>query len=363
MVKNDLFLVSDTKNRKIITTASEQYHSVFNKENGDFARWGKTENDDPTWCSLGPEIADIEVSVNGCPNKCPWCYKGNDDSKPTNMSLETLKKILDKLPMCLTQIAFGITGIQTNPDFIMMLEESRSRNIVPNFTLTGIDLTDKLADATASLAGAVAISAYPGQKDLCYDTVKKFTDRGMTQVNIHAMVSQETICFVHEVIKDRKNDPRLAEMNAIVLLGLKPKGRAKGKMTVARESDWEDLLREALTARVPFGCDSCSVGRLMKVVQKLGLDDSAKKRILQQVDGCESGAFSIYIDVHGQAWPCSFAENEPGKKGLDILVTENFTQDIWQSPTLDCFRIKNEVLKVKNGVPGCQIFPEINVKV
>ena len=65
------------------------------------------------------------------------------------MTFETFKTIIDKMPIVLTQIAFGITGIQTNPDFIKMLKYCREKQIVPNFTLSGIDLSDKIAKEVA----------------------------------------------------------------------------------------------------------------------------------------------------------------------------------------------------------------------
>lgn len=84
---------------------SDEYNYVFNKVNGNFARWGKTQEDDPTMAPFGPEILDIEVTTicGGVPNKegivspCAFCYKSNGP-KGINMSFETFKEIIDKLP-------------------------------------------------------------------------------------------------------------------------------------------------------------------------------------------------------------------------------------------------------------------------
>ena len=87
--------IIETKDSKVLK--SESYNFVFNKKTGMFARWGKTQDDDPI---MGmPEIADIEIttSCSGPDGKvCPFCYKGNTP-KGVNMSIDTYRKILDKL--------------------------------------------------------------------------------------------------------------------------------------------------------------------------------------------------------------------------------------------------------------------------
>ena len=125
----------DAKTVKVVV--GEDYNFVFCKITGDFKRFGKTYEDDPEYSPVSPEILDLEISVNGCPNKCPFCYKNNTNEPATNMSFDTFKKIVDSIPKFLTQIAFGITGVQTNPDFIKMMEYSRKIGIIPNFTLSG----------------------------------------------------------------------------------------------------------------------------------------------------------------------------------------------------------------------------------
>jgi MoaA/NifB/PqqE/SkfB family radical SAM enzyme len=224
---------------------SPDYNFIFSKDDGTFMRWGETPADDPPYCKIGPEILDIEISVNGCPNRCSFCYKNNTSVPPKNMSFETFKIIIDKFNRVLCQVAFGITGIQTNPDFFKMMEYCREIGIIPNFTLSGIDLTNEYAEKAAKLVGALAVSAYKTDKNICYNTVKLFTDLGVKQTNIHLMVSNETLDFVYEVIDDRIKDGRLSNMNAIVFLGLKPKGRAKGTFSPVNPDEFDKIDRKA----------------------------------------------------------------------------------------------------------------------
>ena len=76
--------------------------------------------------------------------------------------------------------------------------------------------------------GAVAVSYYPQKdKNVCYDSVEKLTDRGLSQCNIHAMICQETFEATKELFNDMSTDPRLEHLNAVIMLSLKQRGRGK----------------------------------------------------------------------------------------------------------------------------------------
>jgi hypothetical protein len=338
------------------------YNYLFIKSNGFFQRWGETPEDDPMYSPIGPEILDIEISVNGCPpigdgGNCKFCYKSNTNAKPTNMSLETFKLIINKMPQVLTQVAFGITGIQTNPDFIPMMEYCREIGIVPNFTLSGADLTDELAEKVSNICGALAVSAYKSDKNICYDTVKKFTDLGMNQVNIHIMVSDETLPFVYEVLRDRRSDPRLANMNAIVFLGVKPKGRASKHFKSLNKEQYKDLIQYSFDAGISFGFDSCSAYSFERAIRELNVPNI--EQLLESSEGCESSALSSYINVKGEYWHCSFTEDEPNQTCVDVTKCEDFLTDVWYSDTVNQFRNKL-INNASNGCRKCHVFPIIN---
>jgi len=58
---------------RICDASDGSFHYRFDIKNGNFMRWGKTPAEDPVWCPAGPEILDLEISVNGCPNNCRFC--------------------------------------------------------------------------------------------------------------------------------------------------------------------------------------------------------------------------------------------------------------------------------------------------
>lgn len=344
---------------------SKNYNFLFNKKTGFFARWGKTRDDDPDYSPFGCELLDLEISVNGCLNKCRECYKNNTDASPTNMSFETFKNIVDKVAKnkILSQIAFGITGVKTNPEFIKMMEYSRSIGVIPNFTLTGIDLDDEMAQKCAKLVGAVAISVNKNDKNVCYDTIKKFTDLGLTQVNMHCVASEESLSFVYEVLDDIMHDERLKKLNCIVFLGIKPKGRAKGKFHSLDVKNFKKLIKFCFDFNMRFGMDSCSCSKYEIAINDMeGLTEDQKKQFIQMGESCESfGLFSSYINVAGSYFPCSFSEGEEGwEEGIDVLNCEDFVKDVWFSEKLNKWREKSISTRYPSGCRKCLIFPEIN---
>lgn len=357
-VGNEVFNVVDGATRK--TVRSTHYNYSFCKKTGFFMRWGQTMEEDPQFSPVGPEILDIEISVDGCPNSCRFCYKSNTPGPATNMSFETFRSIIDMMPKTLTQVAFGITGVQTNPDFIRMMKYCREIGVIPNFTLTGIDLTDELAEQFVKLVGAVAVSAYRTDKNVCYDTVSKFIDLGIDQTNIHLMVSEENKNFVHEVLYDRINDSRLSKLNAIVFLGVKPKGRAISGYSPLSVEGYRKIVRFCMNNEIVFGFDSCSAPKFEIVIRDdPELTQERKTRLLQSVESCESDAFSGYINVHGEWWHCSFTENEKGFTPIKVLDTDDFLKDIWNAPGVNDFR--NRLLASSiDGCRQCIVFPSIN---
>jgi len=367
-----LYNIADTfyvllENEYAKTVIGPDYNYIFLKQDkfglssGFFQRWGKTINDDPTYAPVGPEILDIEISVNGCPpvgkdgKCCRFCYKNNTNLPPENMTLDTFKSIIDKFPKVLTQVAFGITGVQTNPDFIPMMKYCREIGIIPNFTLSGADLTNELADEISTVCGALAVSAYSTDKNVCYDTVKKFTDRGMRQVNIHIMVSQETLPFVYEVLTDRLTDPRLKDMHAIVFLGVKPKGRAKGHFHSLTKDQYGELVKKALDSGVNFGFDSCSAQKYFNAINQMNLDPNVLSSMTECGEPCESSCMSAYINTIGEYWHCSFTENEPSQTCINVLTAKDFISDVWYSDSVKKFRSESLIAGRQ-----CTVFPEIN---
>lgn len=350
---------------KIKCFRSDDYNYNFSLLNGEFQRWGKTLDDDPQQSPF-PEILDIETSVNGCPRGsksgkiCNFCYKGNTVSTPSYMSFETFKKIIDKFPKidgvhCLTQIAAGITSFNANPDLFKIFEYCRQLNIVPNLTISGRDtLTDEQIDKLLKLIGAAAFSVYPDDKDQCYDLIHRFISKGLKQTNIHYMVSLESYPFLMELLKDIQNDDRLKGLNAIVFLGLKPKGRGNSYHILPYDK-YNELINYCFENNIRFGFDSCSSPKVEKsVIENKTITENLKNQVLSCCERCESLCFSYYINVNGISFPCSFAEGK--ESGTNMLELNDFNKDAWDSNTSIDWRNRLHSLKRE-----CPIYKEIRI--
>lgn len=301
---------------------SENYNYIFNIKNGYFARWGKTFDDDPQYSIFGPEILDCEVSTI-CSNNCKWCYKSNT-KLGRNMSLETFKTILDKFPKTLTQVALGIGDIDANSDLWNIMEYCRSKDIVPNITINGKRMTPRYYDLLSNLCGAVAVSLYNFND--CYNTVNELTSRRMDQINIHCLLSEETNLSCYKVLFDKicKSDPRINELNAIVYLRLKNKGRGS-EMHQIKDECFNSLIELALKHNIKIGFDSCSAPYFLEAIK----DNENYEHLKIMIEPCESSLFSWYINVDGIGFPCSFVEGVNGYKGVDVLNSDDFIGKIW----------------------------------
>ena len=354
-------LVSDNGNRAV-QAKDGSFHMMFRKSDGFTAKWGRTMDDDPTHCPWGNEIADIEIttacrgirgidkatgktSVNDCDRRvCDFCYKSNQPNG-SYMSFDTFKVVFDKMnqPRTMTQIAFGVDAeCVTNPDVWRIMDYCNENGVTPNVTVA--DISKETADSIVRRCGACAVSCYERNRNCCYDSIKLLTDEAKRQgrdsfkVNMHLLVSHETEKFVFEVLNDRLNDERLKDMGAIVLLSLKQKGRGKA----FRKMD-DEVYRKVIfflqDNHISYGSDSCGANRLMASLKEYYKDkengEEQYKRVLGCISPCESLMESIYINVNGEVFPCSFMEGEDNwKEGIDLKNDKcrNFTAQVWNHP-------------------------------
>lgn len=365
-----MFKIMENKQHKIF--ASEDFNYVFNKVTGFHAQWGKTKEEDPQRCKYGPIIADIEI-VAACTGPggklCNFCYKSNTP-EGHSMSLEDYKIVFSKLPKTLTQIAFGVdaTGL-LNKDLFKIMEYTRENGIIPNLTIA--DISEDTASKLGKVAGAVAVSWYGvhSSKEYCYNSIKYLSDNLMNKkpdntlksVNMHFMLSKETYPYIDELINDIKNDSRLKELNAVVFLSLKQKGRGT-KFNQCSKEEFKSVVDRMLEAGIGFGFDSCSQPKFAESIK----DHPRAKEFIQMSENCESFSGSIYITEKGLVYPCSFMEkmqwnsldynkSEPWNLLDDsIKDSKDFLSKVWNSDRALTFSSKS--LACASCGEGCQVY-------
>lgn len=270
--------------------------------------------------------------------------------------IHSIKNEYRKQTIC--QIAYGIGDTAGPKDFEYILKYTRDNGVVPNLTINGWGLTDELVSLYSSKLGAIAVSQYDN-KDVCYDAVRRLTDAGMTQVNIHKVLSVESLPGCYRLIDDAVLDPRLGKLNAIVFLTLKPKGKRNKMHTLKSVIDYRALVQYAFDRDIGIGFDSCSAPTFLAAMK-----DHPKFDMMAQLsESCESTLFSGYINVAGEFFPCSFTEGERGwETGIDLTKIENFNKEVWHDPRTVAFRNKNIETTDKSICGDCRkcvTFPDL----
>ena len=298
------------------------------------------------------------------------CYKANN-LKGVNLSFDDFKTMIDKMPhftqtvngqaersFLLTQVAFGADSkAESNPELFKMMAYCRELGVIPNITVS--DVSDSVIRQLCDVCGAVAVSRY-NDKQVCYDIVRKLSEGGLSQPNIHCLLSSQTFDWCMETVRDAAAG-NIPGLNAIVFLSLKKKGRAKKGFDGVIFEQFRDLFLWCFKNNVAIGFDSCSASRFMRLVKnEASIEETIRKRYIECCEPCESGLFSFYTGVDGCYYACSFAEGEKGwEQGLSLLNCEDFHKDIWYHPKNVKWR-ESLIASGKDGCRKCLIFPEIN---
>lgn len=339
-------------NGSVTIFKSDDYNYIFNMKTGRFDRWGTTLDDDPKWSKYGPEILDIEISSGSCLGKCKFCYKCNGSGESKHMDLYTYIDIIEKMKGNLTQVALGLTDVKANPHLSQILNYTRSIGIVPNYTTHGLDLGNGEIFDAVSMCGAVAVSIVDHRS---FHAIRNLIKAGMKYVNIHFMLSEQTLAKAFDVIETIKNDDVLKKITAIVFLQFKPKGFGVDEFSPVRDLAWyPKLLSACKEAGIGCGFDSCSAPMFLK---------TCDERLHRFVEPCESGLFSSYVNVDGDFFPCSFMENVGDwKTGISVLDCNDFLSDIWLGGRLERWRnnlinsSKHCNCKFKNSCRSCPTY-------
>jgi hypothetical protein len=170
----------------------------------------------------------------------------------------------------------------------------------------------------------------------------------MKQVNIHIVLSNDSVEFIKSVVDDIKTDPRLAKLNAMVMLSFKDKAQSCAMEPIS-SSYYREVIDYCMNAGINFGFDSCSAKAYLKAIE----DHPDRDRLETYVEPCESMMFSAYIDVNAKLYACSFLENcGMWLDGIDVTVYNDF-MEIWNSSKVQEWR--KTLLKTDRGCPEYRI--------
>jgi radical SAM protein with 4Fe4S-binding SPASM domain len=345
-----------------------KFREIFNPETGFYLRTGILKQDpqskkyidtgiDPFMRSM-PSLIDIGIMgecIHGRRRLCILsgveCYQNGLNIKQNNMSLPDFKRIIDEIRGSTFQCALGGRGDPNKHEhFEEILCYSRENSIVPNYTTSGLELTDKEIRATAKYVGAVAVSFY--RHKYTFEALNKFIAQGV-KTNIHYVLSKNSIA---EAIDRLENKGFPENINAIIFLLHKPAGL--GTQSNVLHTDDKRLKRFfslIVSVRFPFkiGFDSCSVPGLLNYADQIDR---------KTIDPCEGGRFSCYIGPDLKMTPCSFDQ----KMKYSVDLKQYMIKDAWSSKAFESFRsvLKHscpECSDRNDCMGGCPLMPEITL--
>jgi len=313
---------------KVVRT--DKYAIIFNPKTGMEVTSGINGNPDPFILDF-PSLMDIGIMGN-CLNSCSFCYQG--ENKGANMKLEDYKKIIDAVFPLVMQVALGGKGDPNlHENFKEIIEYTRSKNIIPNYTTSGNGLTDEAIEISKQ-AGAVAVSDY--SQNFTYEAIRKFQEAKI-KTNIHFVLSTSRLLRAVDVLEGEDvwgGKVDLNKLNAVIFLLFKPQGRGKSlENEVPTEYQIKKLAALMTSGKTSFkiGLDSCLVNKIKKL-------NMFPKEQEQYVDTCEAARASVYVSSDMKLIPCSFGNHDQ----YGISIRNDSIKEVWKNG--ESFKKFREVL-------------------
>lgn len=296
---------------------NDEYELMFNTRTGLEILQGINGHEDPFMLEL-PSLLDIGI-MGSCEHKCSFCYQGHTN-RP-NMKFGHFTSIIDQVKHHTNQVALGGRGDPNkHPHFKQIVEYCRKNNVIPNYTTSGINLTDDEIKIS-KLCGAVAISDY--ERLFTYKALQKFIDAGI-KTNIHQIFMKNTYFKCFRIIQGHIPGYwkfNWKKLNAIIFLLFKPQGAGR---TVSYLTPTDEQIKHVSQyifkpkSKFKIGMDSCLINHVLKYA-----DPTPIQRM--SIDTCEGARMSGYITPDMKFKPCSFAN-----KNTEVDLLETSIEKAWQ---------------------------------
>ena len=337
------------------------FMSFFCEKTGEYVRTGIMKEGmdtgiDPFMASF-PELLDVGIMghcAHGKSGLClkagVYCYQDGLHSEFANMSVEDFKEIVEQCKGNTYQIALGGCG---DPDqhecFEEILKICKDARIVPNFTTSGLGMTEECAKLCKEYCGAVAVSWY--RSNYTIRAIQNLINVGV-KTNIHYVLSKNSI---KEAIERIKENSFPKGIKAIVFLLHKPVGLGKKQDVLSLEhGEVQEFMELISKGNVGYkiGFDSCSVPALLNYSKNIDFNS---------LDTCEGARWSAYISHDMKMMPCSF-DNQDLRWAVDLR--KHTIQEAWNSEEFENFRNHfrlacPDCIKRELCMGGCPICPEI----
>lgn len=325
---------------------SLNYMYAFNKKTGlykrtDYLSQDCKETGVDVFAANFPHLIDVGImghcshgKTGLCLKSGVQCYQNGLLVDEQNMSVNDFKKIAQECKGLTNQFALGGRGDPNeHENFEDILKICRENNIVPNYTTSGFNLSDKQIELSKKYCGAVAVSWY--RNDYTISAISRLISAGV-KTNVHFVLNDDTIS---EAINMLENNSFPSGINAVIFLTHKPVGLGQREKCLRYDDHRVKkiyLLIKERKYNFKVGIDGCFV---------VGMIASGIGFNMKCLDTCEAARFTCYIDSKLDMKPCSF--DVDNKFAVNI---KNMTiMDGWNS---NQFRTVRNILR--NGCPECE---------
>lgn len=328
-------------------TDTEQNYKVFfdpktgmKVRTGILDKKGRETGEDPFQAQY-PELMDIGVMETcKCSKRCNVdCYQQAINRTGKNMRVSDFRWLIEQSRGKTFQVALGGAGDpDTHEQFEELLKICAENNIVPNFTTSGICLTQESVELAKRYCGVVAVSEH--NADYTERAIRLLVNNGV-KTNVHYVLNRDTIERATDLFM-QDEIARYQGVNAIVFLLYKPIGLGKQELVLEPTDPKVQKFFEAFDKRkVPFkiGFDSCTSAALANFSQK---------HEARYIDYCEGARFSMYVDAQLNAMACSFLNNKKEHQVKLNPAAGYGIKEAWNSEEFQRFR-----KKLQTACPTC----------
>jgi len=305
--------------------SNDKYELFFNTKSGLEVLMGRNGLEDPFYTEL-PTLLDVGI-MGHCNHNCNFCYQG--DKHEPNMKLADFIKIIHQIKHHVNQVALGGRGDPNKHNFFNeIVSFSRMNNVVPNYTTSGLGLTQDEVQISKQ-CGAVAVSDY--EKPYTYKAIQKFINAGI-KTNVHLIFSRQSYTKCMRILdginpwvdKDGMELFNVEALNAVIFLLFKPQGKGiNHQELIPTPTQLLSLSQKILSSSPKFkiGLDSCLANHVF-------LNTKVPEIQRMAIDSCEASRMSSYITPDMKMLPCSFANHN-----LSVPIDRPI-EEIWQSSNI-----------------------------
>ena len=249
---------------------------------------------------------------------CRGCYSTTAADEPHDIDFEKAKRIIDNLArMQVFSVSFGGGEPTLYPHLFELAAYARSKNVLPNITTNGVNMTAGLAERMR-VFGSVHISLHAikdcAQVEKAAELLKA---AGVRQTGLNLLLTNDTVPRLESIFKWAKT----LGFQRVLCLRYKTTEKNKSITGMSVEQDYRsvftDIMRYGKKYRLKVMSD-CSA-----VQEYAGCREISKKLLFfLDTNGCQGGNAYIAITVEGLVKPCSFW-------GEAFFDAETMTQADW----------------------------------